>query len=390
MLTLKVFCFCMPPRKASLALGCAGIIISIMMIVPPCLILENHDFYFNEYISRQKSYADSGVDIRDEDIPAIKYFNKVALSSFVAYLTLFTFACIFMISGVAARKSQLIVPWLVVAFLTLLFFLIMSISAMFAIASVKSLIVLFLAGIPLGFGVYFWLTVYSTFAQFRDEETAKMVRSAIRPEGVNNTCGGNGSGRSGSGSDSCSGSGRQTDVVTTLSTAETEETEVCSTAQRPSLPISNSSPTFSNVKENAIQRTATGSPPPPYEAVAVDIDKEEAALRSGIERSALALKSRLEQPLMMKDDSIDSTETGPSSDSCSASACTTQPLDQPLDDAIMVSAAQHTTGQSSIEEPDDQPLLMDTISFSSSNSASTPKDLKSLQSQVVSADIEKC
>jgi hypothetical protein len=58
----------------------------------------------------------------------------------------------------------------------------------------------------------------------------------------------------------------------------------------------------------------------------VDIDKEEAALRSGIERSALALKSRLEQPLMMKDDSIDSTETGPSSDSCSASACTTQPL----------------------------------------------------------------
>ena len=58
----------------------------------------------------------------------------------------------------------------------------------------------------------------------------------------------------------------------------------------------------------------------------MDIDKEEAALRSGIERSALALKSRLEQPLMMKDDSIDSTETGPSSDSCSASACTTQPL----------------------------------------------------------------
>ena len=52
----------------------------------------------------------------------------------------------FLISGVAARKSQLIVPWLVVAFLTLLFFLIMSISAMFAIASVKSLIVLFLAG----------------------------------------------------------------------------------------------------------------------------------------------------------------------------------------------------------------------------------------------------
>ena len=78
------------------------------------------------------------------------------------------------------------------------------------------------SGIPLGFGVYFWLTVYSTFAQFRGEETAKMVRSAIRPEGVNNT--GNGVGRSGSESDSSSRSGRTgLDVVTTLLTTLTDE-----------------------------------------------------------------------------------------------------------------------------------------------------------------------
>merc|ERR1711997_704398 len=209
MAVLKVFCFCFTPRKASLVLGCTGIIMSVMMIVPPCLILENHDFYFNEYIRVQKSYADSGVDIRDKDIPAIKYFNKVALASFVAYLVLFTFASIFMISGVAARKSHLIVPWLVVAFLTLLFSLIMSIAAMFAIASIKAIAVVFLAGFLLGFGVYFWLTVYSTFAVFRGEETAKMVRSAIRPEGVNNTCG-SGSADAGAGN-----------VVTTASTAET-------------------------------------------------------------------------------------------------------------------------------------------------------------------------
>ena len=86
------------------------------------------------------------MDIRDEDIPAIKYFNKVCLASFVAYLVIFTFACILMISGVAARRSYLLVPWLVVSFLTLLFFLIMTISAMFAIASIKALAVLFPAG----------------------------------------------------------------------------------------------------------------------------------------------------------------------------------------------------------------------------------------------------
>ena len=81
-----------------------------------------------------------------------------------------------------------------------------------------------------------------------------MVRSAIRPDGVNNTCSGS------TGSD-VGGTGN---VVTTSSTAETEETEVCSTQQRPSLPISSSSPTFSNVKET-IQRAVSGSPPPPYE-----------------------------------------------------------------------------------------------------------------------------
>merc|ERR1712061_308434 len=117
-----------------------------------------------------------------------------------------------MISGVAARKSHLIVPWLVVAFLTLLFSLIMSIAAMFAIASIKAIGVVFLAGFLLGFGIYFWLTVYSTFAVFRGEETAKMVRSAIRPDGVNNTCSGS------TGSD-VGGTGN---VVTTSSTAETE------------------------------------------------------------------------------------------------------------------------------------------------------------------------
>ena len=66
--------------------------------------------------------------------------------------------------------------------------------------------------------------------------------------------------------------------------------------------------------------------------------------------------------------------------------------DHPLD-AIMVSPAQTTnvtTTTVSIEEPDDQPLLLsDAISFSSSNSSAS-KDLKTSQSQVVLAEIEKC
>merc|ERR1739846_51658 len=165
MAVLKVFCLCFSPRTGSVVLGGLGIIMAVLMIVPPCLILESHEYYFNEFIREQKTYG--GVDIRDEDIPAIKKFNKVTLATFVAYLVMFTFASILMLAGVAGRKSFLLVPWLIICFMTLLFFLIMAISAMFAIA------------------VYFWFAVYSTFVQLRSEETAKMVRSAIKPQGTN-------------------------------------------------------------------------------------------------------------------------------------------------------------------------------------------------------------
>lgn len=43
----------------------------------------------------------------------------------------------------------------------------------------------YISGVPLAFGVYFWFAVYSTFVQLRSEETAKMVRSAIKPQGTN-------------------------------------------------------------------------------------------------------------------------------------------------------------------------------------------------------------
>merc|ERR1712141_628648 len=237
--------------------------------------------------------------------------------------------------------------WLVVSFLTLLIFLTLSIAAMFAIASIKALAVLVPAGVPLGFGVYFWYTVYSVFMVLRSEETAKMVRSAIRPESsLNSTSAGNGNN------------------LTSSSTVETEETTDLCIAQpqqppsqplqqplRPnSIPISQSTPSFAHVKET-IQRAVGGTPPPPYEAVAVDIDKEEEALRAGIKKSALALKARLEQPPLSKNASVDSN--GTTSDDISA--CTTQPMD-----AVQGSGS---SGSASSDEPLN---LLDSISFSSS------------------------
>merc|ERR1711899_128232 len=378
MAVLKVFCLCITPRTGSVVLGGLGIIMAVLMIVPPCLILESHEYYFNEFIREQKTYG--GVDIRDEDIPAIKKFNQVTLATFVAYLVMFTFASILMLAGVAGRKSFLLVPWLIICFMTLLFFLIMAISAMFAIASIKALAVIFPAGVLLAFGVYFWFAVYSTFVQLRSEETAKMVRSAIKPQGTNSgSSANNNSAVSNSLTDvnPCA-SGTASTATTTASASEMEDVDAIKSAddvmilpqhqqhtqQRPSvsgfsssasgsgaefpssstpqtpsggpatssttIPNSISSSSFAQVKHSF--KTAIGaSPPPPYEAVASDIDKEEEALRAGmVERCELTLQSRLEPPTLTKDTSIDSTGTEDLTSASGASACTTQPLVQAL------------------------------------------------------------
>merc|ERR1712156_775791 len=378
MAVLKVFCLCITPRTGSVVLGGLGIIMAVLMIVPPCLILESHEYYFNEFIREQKTYG--GVDIRDEDIPAIKKFNQVTLATFVAYLVMFTFASILMLAGVAGRKSFLLVPWLIICFMTLLFFLIMAISAMFAIASIKALAVIFPAGVPLAFGVYFWFAVYSTFVQLRSEETAKMVRSAIKPQGTNS---GSSANNNSAASNSLTevnpcASGTASTATTTASASEMEDVDAIKSAddvmilpqhqqhtqQRPSvsgfsssasgsgaefpsstpmqtssggpatssttIPNSISSSSFAQVKHSF--KTAIGaSPPPPYEAVASDIDKEEEALRAGmVERCELTLQSRLEPPTLTKDPSIDSTGTEDLTSASGASACTTQPLVQAL------------------------------------------------------------
>ena len=117
----------------------------------------------------------------------------------------------------------------------------------------------------MGLGGYFWYTVYSVFMLLRSEETAKMVRSAIRPDSTN------------------SGTGNH---LTSSSTVETEETtDLCivqptsacpsgskqqQQPQQPlrpsSIPISQSTPSFAHVKET-IQRAVGGTPPPPYEVI---------------------------------------------------------------------------------------------------------------------------
>ena len=129
--------------------------------------------------------------------------------------------------------------------------------------------------------------------------------------------------------------------------------------------------------------------------MAVDIDKEEEALRSGVERAALVLNSRLEpaaaasissRPLL-KNDSMESNGTT-SDDVTSASACTTQPLDAII--AVAEAACPEATTTASTN---DEALLLDAISFASSGCKDvTPQvSIEAIVTMSESAtDIAKC
>ena len=133
--------------------------------------------------------------------------------------------------------------------------------------------------------------------------------------------------------------------------------------------------------------------------MAVDIDKEEEALRSGVERAALVLNSRLEpaaaaaasissRPLL-KNDSMESNGTT-SDDVTSASACTTQPLDAII---AVAEAAAASCPEATTASANDEALLLDAISFASSGCKDvTPQvSIEAIVTMSESAtDIAKC
>ncbi len=100
------------------------------------------------------------MDLREEDIPKLQYFNKCVLAGIVSYDVVFIFACtllitgktnpesyslssvqnVQLISGIAADKKCLIVPWLVIKLMSWLFSLVFVISIMFAVANVQEIL----------------------------------------------------------------------------------------------------------------------------------------------------------------------------------------------------------------------------------------------------------
>jgi hypothetical protein len=51
---MKLCCLCFSPKTGTVILGCVGILLSVLTLIPHCVLIENHEFYIREYVKNQR------------------------------------------------------------------------------------------------------------------------------------------------------------------------------------------------------------------------------------------------------------------------------------------------------------------------------------------------
>ena len=162
MVYLRKCCCCFTPKTGTVVLGCVGIILSVLAMVPHILILDNHRHYIGEYVKEQRSVGGkstrvtsasvhfhtviSARDITEEDIPGLEYASRLVWSTLVSVEVLATFCSILLIAGVVCERRYFLVPWLVGDFCLNIFALILVLAFMFSFSNDFSLVIFFAAG----------------------------------------------------------------------------------------------------------------------------------------------------------------------------------------------------------------------------------------------------
>jgi hypothetical protein len=51
---MKICCLCFTPKTGTVVLGCMGVLMSILSLIPHCNLIENHEFYLSEFVKNQR------------------------------------------------------------------------------------------------------------------------------------------------------------------------------------------------------------------------------------------------------------------------------------------------------------------------------------------------
>jgi hypothetical protein len=52
---MKICCLCFSPKTGTVILGCLGILLSILSLIPHCTLMDNHEFYIREFVKQQRA-----------------------------------------------------------------------------------------------------------------------------------------------------------------------------------------------------------------------------------------------------------------------------------------------------------------------------------------------
>ena len=55
MVLIRRSCFCFTPRTGTAILGCIGILLAVLSMVPNILLLQDHEFYLGEFVKKQRA-----------------------------------------------------------------------------------------------------------------------------------------------------------------------------------------------------------------------------------------------------------------------------------------------------------------------------------------------
>ena len=52
---MKKSCFCFTTRTGTAIVGCIGILLAVLSMVPNIMLLQDHEFYLGEFVRKQRS-----------------------------------------------------------------------------------------------------------------------------------------------------------------------------------------------------------------------------------------------------------------------------------------------------------------------------------------------
>ncbi|XP_040580568.1 uncharacterized protein [Lepeophtheirus salmonis] len=207
--------------------------------------------------------------------PKLNFFSKITWSLVIAYDAMYIFFSLLLLIGVASSTRLLMIPWMFMAMSTILCNIIFVLSVMFALGNFGSIVTFVFTSPFFAFVIYIWFAIFSTYRELGSsstteintkEETRGLVSDievgVINPRTIIES---------------------SPSITVITNHGQSQESRVIALSGSRHSVVSSSTASLKSdtgiLRGSNIQRAILGTPPPPYEIVAltkckVEMDEE--------------------------------------------------------------------------------------------------------------------